>query len=181
MRRADRAVALLLGLVLAAVAVLAGIEIMELTLGHAPLVIPRHSWDQSLRGSQWGSFGMELTSGILAGVGVALILLQIVRRRPVRLALRSRPGQRLWVSRKGLARRLTNDVGELDEITASKVRVSRKRVRTKVVVTADADRAAGVDRVRTVVQDTLGSIGTVHDLRVRVVARSTAPAQERIQ
>ncbi|MGI8751380.1 MAG: DUF6286 domain-containing protein [Acidimicrobiales bacterium] len=182
MRRLDRAVALFCGLALAVAAVLAGIEIMELILGHPPLIIPRHSWDRSLRGSQWGSLGMELTSGIVAGVGVALIVLQIIRRRPVRLALRSRPQQRAWVSRKGLGRRLTRDVSDLDEITQSKVRVSRNRVRTKIVVRADADRAAGVNRVRTVVGDTLSNIGVVHDLKVRVVARSAADLSgERVQ
>lgn len=180
MRRLDRAVALVAALALATAAVLAGIEIMALVLGNPPLIIPRSSWDRGLRGSQWGSSGLALASGIVAGVGVALILLQIIRRRPVRLALRSRPQQRVWVSRQGLARRLTHDVSELDGIAESKVRVSRNRVRTKVVVAPGADRAAAPARVRTVTEATLGRIGIVHGLRVRIVARSANPSGERI-
>ncbi|MDQ2728726.1 MAG: DUF6286 domain-containing protein [Actinomycetota bacterium] len=182
MRRVDRAIALVGGLVLAVAAVLAGIEVMELILGNPPLIIPRHRWDGSLSRSHWGSFGMELASGIVAGVGVVLIILQIIRRRPVRLALRSRPQQRTWVSRRGLGRRLTHDVSEVDEIDQTKVRVSRNRVRTKIVVTPGADRSAGVNRVGAVVHDTLGSIGVVRDLKVRVVARSTpGPSGSRTQ
>ena len=178
MRRLDRAVALFGGLALAVAAVLAGIEIMELVLGNPPLIIPRHAWDRSLRTSQWGDFALVLTSGIVAGVGVALILLQIVRRRPVRLAARSRPQQRVWVSRKGLGRRLTHDVSEIDEIDESKVRVGRNRVRTKVTVSSGADPAAGVDRVRTVVTGTLKRVGIVHGLQVHVVVRSASPSGE---
>jgi len=179
-RRLDRAVALVVGLALAIAAVLAGIEIMTLVVGNPPLIIPRSSWDRSLRGSQWGSSGIELASGLVAGVGVALIVLQIVRRQPVRLPLRSRPQQRVWMSRQGLGRRLTHDVSELDDVAESKVRVSRNRVRTKIVVAPGADRAAGLARVRTVIEGTLGRIGTAHDLRVRVVARSAHPSGERI-
>ncbi|MDQ2725049.1 MAG: DUF6286 domain-containing protein [Actinomycetota bacterium] len=180
MRRLDRAVALVVGMAIAAAAVLAGIEIMALILGNPPLIIPRSSWDHGLRGSQWGSSGIELASGVVAAVGVALILLQIIPRRPVRLPLRSRPQQRVWVSRKGLSRRLAHDVNELDDIDQSKVRVGRNRVRTKVVAAPGADRAAAVDQVRTVIEGTLGRIGIVRPLRVRIVARSANPSGERI-
>ncbi|MDQ6839717.1 MAG: DUF6286 domain-containing protein [Actinomycetota bacterium] len=179
MRRLNRAVALIVGLALAVASVLAGIEIMELTLGNPPLLVPRHSWDSGLRTLQWGSFGLELTCVILVVVGVVLIALQLIRRRPVRLPLRSRPGQWAWVSRGGLARRLAFDVAELDEITSSKVRVGRSRVRTKVVLAAGTDRAAGVERVGKVAQETLRSIGMVHELKLRVVATSADPSVER--
>ncbi|MDQ6799014.1 MAG: hypothetical protein M3011_13535, partial [Actinomycetota bacterium] len=150
-------------------------------LGNPPLIIPRSSWDRSLRTSQWGSFGVQLASGIAAGVGVALILLQVIRRQPVRLALRSRPGQHIWVSRKGLGHRLTHDVSALEEIAGTKVRVGRNRVRTRIEVASGADRAAGVAKARTVIQGTLRTIGVVHELSVRVAARSTESSGARIQ
>ena len=175
MRRLDRMIALLLGLALAAAAVLAGIETMELVLGRAPLVIPRHAWDQGLRSQQWNSTDVVVTSAILAGVGALLVVLQLVRRRPVRLALRSRPGQRAWVSRKGLARRLGHDVARLDVVTSAKVRGGRRRVRARVTLASGTEPLAGIDAVRSTTGATLASLATVRDFRVRVSATLPKP------
>lgn len=165
-------VALVLGVALAAAAVLAGIEIMELILGRAALVVPRHSWDRGLRAQQWDSTGMVVTSVILAAAGVLLVVSQLVRRRPVRLALRSRPGQRTWVSRKGLARRLTRDVAQLDDVSSGQVRIGRRRIRTRVTLLAGTEQPAGTDAVRSVVRATLASLAPVRDFNVRVSAKS---------
>jgi hypothetical protein len=174
----DRVIALVLGLALAAVAVLAGIEIMELILGNPPLVIPRHTWNSGLRTSHWGDVGMELTSWIVALVGLILLLLQLVPRPPVRLAVRSLPGQRVWLSRKGLGRRLAMDVGEVDGVTGGKMRVGRNRVTSKVVIAAGVDPAPDVEQVRVVINNTLDSIGVVHRFKVRVTVRSADPTGE---
>jgi hypothetical protein len=171
-------IALVLGLALAAVVVLAAIEIMELILGNPPLVIPRHSWYSDLRTSHWGDVGMELTSWIVALVGLLLLLLQLVPRPPARLALQSLPGQRVWVTRKGLGRRLARDVGDVEGITGGTMRVGRNRVTSKVVVAAGVDPAADVERVRAVIEHTLTTIGVIRRLRVRVVVRSADPTGE---
>ncbi len=170
MRRLDRLLGLIIGLALAVAAVLTGIEVMELVLGNPPAIIPRHTWDRQLRLQHWNSSGMEVTSGVLLGVGVVLILLQLVRRRPVRLALRSLPGQRTWLTRQGLARRLAHDVGRVDNVRSAKVKVGRRRVRARVVLAAGTDRSTGSRAVRQASLATLGALGVVRDMNVKVKA-----------
>ncbi len=170
MRRLDRLIALVLGLGLAAGSILVGIETMAWALGDGPVVVARHRWDAALRAGQWTSSDVVITSGLLAGVGLVLVALQVVRRLPVRLALRSRPGQRAWVSRQGLARRLSADVARLDMVTRTKVRIGRRKVRTQVALSAGTERSAGIDAVRRSASDALGHLGVVRDLTVKVKA-----------
>lgn len=175
MRRLDRLLALILGLALAGVAVLTGMEIMVLVLGKAAVVIPRHAWDQSLRDAAWSGTGAVVASAAAAGVGVVLILLQLIRRKPVRLALLSPLGQRLWVSRRGLARRLGRQVAALDAVGDGRVRVGRRRVRARAALEGEAERAVVVEEIRGVVGSTLSTLGVVADLKIRVKAKAPSP------
>jgi hypothetical protein len=174
-RRLNRLLALVLGIAVAGVAVVTGIEIVALASGSSAVLIPRHSWDHGLHRLRWASAGAGVASGIVATVGVVLLLVQIIPRRPVRLPLRSLAGERVFLSRRGLARRLSLDVADLDEVSAVKVRVTARAVRATAALAAGIDRKAGADAVRQTLQATLDHVAPTHRFRVRVSADVKEP------
>lgn len=172
MRRVDRFCGLIIGLALAGAAGLCGVEVMALILGNRAMIVPRGSWDRQLRHVGWDSTGVVVAAAVMAGVGVVLLAIQLLPRRLVRLLLRSPPGQRLWVSRRGLARRLAGDITALGAVRDGRVRVGRRRVTARVVLEAGTSRSPEADDVASVAARTLAGLGTVDDLRVRVKAKA---------
>lgn len=177
MRQLDRLVALVLGVVIAAVAILTGIEVVALAAGQPPLVIPRHTWDQQLHNLGWGADGVAVTGVALAGLGVLLVVLQIVVRMPVRLSIRSRPGERAFVSRKGLARRLTHEVDQLEVVGSTRIKMGRRHVTARVVLAARTDRSEGAAAARQALEGTLQAVAVVPEPRIRVRAKEKVPPQ----
>jgi hypothetical protein len=148
MRRIDRGVALVLALALTGAGVLAGIETMLLVLGRPPLVVPRHQWAQDLRSARWDSDIAVITSAVALAFGVALVMLQLAPRRPVRLPGRKGSGRMTWVSRRGLARRLAWDVQQFEPVGGAHVHVGRSRVSVRLRAGAGTDTDALAEAAR---------------------------------
>ncbi len=160
MRVLNRLLSVVMGLVIAAAAAVAGIEAILLVAGQPSLVVPRSRWAHYLTGASWTSTGIEVAAIILLAVGAVISLLQLIPRRPVRLAARSTTRREVWVSRRGLGRRLAADVAGIDSVVEARTKVTRRAVKSRVTVA----RGTSVPEVRSQVNQTVGT--TVEQLGV---------------
>lgn len=174
MRRLDRLVALILALALAAAGVLAGIETMLLVLGQPALVIPRRTWAHQLDSLRWDDATLGAVAAAVAAVGVVLLLLQIVPRRPSRVLLAAGAPAGTWVSRRSLAARGEWEILRVHQVDAARVRLGRRRLRAKVRLAPGTPVQEGRRLVDQALHATLEQWTPRDRLRVTVRARSSA-------
>jgi hypothetical protein len=146
-RSLDRLLALVAGLALAAVGGLVAAEAVLLEAGRPPWLIPRHRWDHNLRTLAWDDNSIRTASIILLAAGAVLLLAQLIPRRPLRFPLKGRPGLTVWLSRRGLQRRLERAVTQDLDVESSRARVGRRRTRVDVRTVQRADRQALAHRL----------------------------------
>ncbi len=160
--------ALVGGLVVAAEIVVAGFE-------RGPWLIPYDRWDRFARATPWSDADVRLAGAAMLTVGIAILAVQLVRRRPSALALSAASGGTpADLDRRGAEWWLSERAGQVVGVVEAGVSVGR----AVVVVRArslDPDTAAVEGRLRDEVSGGLQALGVDH-LRVKVeVKRRTAP------
>ena len=171
MRVLNRFLSLVLGLVIAAAAAVAGIEAVLLVAGQPSLVVPRARWAHYLGGASWTSTWVEVPAIILLAVGAVLALLQLIPRRPVRLAARSTARREIWVSRRGLGRRLAADVAGIDSVMQARTKVTRHAVKSRVTVAQGTSVPEVRSQVNQAVKTTVEQLGVTTRLRPKTKVR----------
>lgn len=169
MRPVNRILALLLGLALAAGAVIVAVEASLLLAERPPWIVPRGDWNQDLLDLRWDDDVITVVCIIALVAGLLLLLAQVWPRRARRLPVRTtRPGRTAWILRRGLESHLARIAGQDAEVEGSRVRVSRRRARVRATypTTAEPDRVGS--RVREVVTGRLGQLELDRPLRVKV-------------
>ncbi|MDP8992854.1 MAG: DUF6286 domain-containing protein [Actinomycetota bacterium] len=137
MRILGRLVALAVSLGLVVGGALVAVEIVVAELGAGPWVIPYDRWYLSARKNAWSSASARTLFLAMAGAGLVLLVLQVVKRRPRSLPLEAGGAQHTAaVRRRGLERSLVRAVTRVDGVATAKARVSEKRAR----VTASSNR-----------------------------------------
>jgi hypothetical protein len=130
MRLVNRILALVLGVALLAGAIVLIIEVVAHRVGAAPVVFDWTSTYRWARRTTWDSGSVRLIGSVLAILGLALLIAQLVPRRPSRLGVRSADDATdAAITRHGLARALSDAVNEVDGVHATRVAVRRRRVR----------------------------------------------------
>jgi Family of unknown function (DUF6286) len=171
MRILNRLLSVILGLVIAGAAAVAGIEAVLLVAGQPSLVVPRARWAHYLAGASWTSTWIQIPAITLLAVGAVIGLLQLIPRRPVRLAARSTARREVWVSRRGLGRRLAADVARLDSVREARTKVTRRAVKSRVTSapgTSVPEVRLQVDRA---VETTVAQLGVTTRLRPKTKVR----------
>ena len=150
MRIVTRLVALAVSLVLAVGGVLVAVEIVVARLlGREPWVLPYDEWYADATEHAWSSPSARTLFFVVALVGLVLLLLQLVKRRPRSLPMAGGGGAHsTTVGRRGLERSLVRDVTRLDGVATAKARVSPKRAR----ITASTNRRLPGDLEQRVTQ-----------------------------
>ena len=130
MRFVNRLLAALVALALAVVGVLVVIEVISERLGNDPAVV---EWPEIYR---WGQ-RTSLTQGsvriaciVLAAAGIALLLIELKRRRPTRLAVDSDRVDAAY-TRRGVATAIGHAVDDVDGVQRAAVTVRRRRIRIR--------------------------------------------------
>lgn len=130
MRFVNRLLAALVALALAVVGVLVVIEVIAERLGNRFVVV---DWPRIYR---WGE-RTSLTQGsvrvaciVMAVAGLALVLAQLKRRRPARLAVASDQVDAAY-TRRGVAAAIGHAVDAVDGIDHASVKVGRRRIRIR--------------------------------------------------
>ena len=137
MRIVSRLIAVAVALALAVGGVLVAVEIVIAEIPRDPLVIPHDRWYQSARTNAWSSATARQISIGLVAAGLALLLLQLARRRPTVLAMEAGPsGHPAALNRRGIERSLVRAVSRVDGVGSAKAKISGKRTR----VTASSSR-----------------------------------------
>src|SRR3954471_103296 len=105
MRIVNRPLAFVLSLALILGAAVLVIEVVAQRIGSEPVLFPWPSVYQWAQQTSWGAAPVMLLSVLLVVVGLGLLVLQLMPRRPVQLALDSgdTPTE-ATVTRRGLAR-----------------------------------------------------------------------------
>lgn len=158
----NRLASLLLGLVVAAVGVLIGLEAVMVLRGDAPMLLPLSGWYRQLRELTFGD-GVVLAVAIgLAVLGLVLLIVQLRPWRPVRVPVTV--DEDWYVQRRGAERGVVQAVDGVYGVTQAKVRVG-KRWRCRVWAAGDAGSRS---EVTAVVTDELERMSAPDDHRIRV-------------
>lgn len=167
-RLAHRAVAAALALSLGIGGVLVAVEILAAGLGRDPVVLPHDRWYEEGVTNAWSSAEATWSFLALAAAGLALLALQVARRRPDSVPLRGH--DRAVVSRRSLERSLARTAERVDGVTGARVRVRRSRA----TVDAATNRRLVKDlesRVAGVTTDRLRAVG-LPDTAVAVAVKA---------
>lgn len=160
-------VALIGGLVVAAEIVVAGFE-------RGPWLIPYDRWDRFARTTPWSDGDVRLAGAALVGVGIAILAVQLLRRRPAALALVAvSGGTPASLDRRGTEWWLSERAAQVAGVVDADVRLGRS---VAVVRARSLDRdTAGVER--RLADDTSGqlvALGLDQPRRVKVQVRARA-------
>ena len=165
-RIANRVLAAVLGLALLVGGLIVAVEIVVAGFDRRPWVLAHDDWYRSARQRTWDSAPPRwIFIGLLAA-GLALLLLQLARRRPTALALT--PGAvPADVGRRSLERSLAREAARIDGIAAAKAKVKKD----KAEVTASSSRRQTGElepAVSHAVDRRLAAIGVARPPAVRV-------------
>lgn len=167
MRIVNRLLAFVVGLALAAAAVIAIVEIVVALSGRPPVLVARNRVASELGRLQWDDPRVVAVAVGMIVVGLLLLLVQLIPRRPIQLPLQGQPGRSAAIDRRGLQERLRHVALRDRDVVAAAVRV-RRRAKLRVSVPGDADRRDARRRVHERVTDAVGQLGLRRPLKVKV-------------
>ena len=162
MRLLSRAVSAVLALALLAGGVVIAVEIVVAAFGRDPWVLPHDRWYRSTREHSWDDAATRWSCIGLVAAGLLLLILQVLRRRPVSLPLAA-GATTADIGRRSLERSLARVATGVDGVAKARVRLSADRAD----VVAISNRRL-VDEVRPRVSDAL-------ERRVRSLGLARAP------
>jgi hypothetical protein len=153
MRTVTRVLAAILALALIAVGVLIAPQIILSGLRFDVTLIPYEEWFRTARFREWNDIVIFRVMALVCIAGALLVLLQLMRRRPLSIPLRPRTeGVDAEVSRSSLEKALARAAGSVDGVSKAKSSVSRGSVKVWATTNRTAPGDLG-DRVRESVQE----------------------------
>lgn len=172
MRIINRLLAFVLGVALVTVVGVALVEVAWAVSGRGPVVVPWQRWQAALVRRRWDDPELVAIAVGLVLVGLVLLIIELVPRRPLQLPLQSPQSRRVSIDRRGLQERLRRVVlGDTDVIAAS-VRV-RRRAKVRAHVHADTDRRACRARLQASVTGAVDQLGLAERLRTQIALSRT--------
>jgi hypothetical protein len=170
-----RFLALLVALALAVAAGLTIIETVGIRIGESPLLVPVDDWARRLSTggwSEWDADAWTIASAIALGVGLLLVVLQLIPHRKTTVERRTIEGRRaVRFGRNGLHDRLSDIVVDQDGVLEGDADVSKRSTKVQAGIPAGTDPNPAEQSVRTVVRDELDrlQLATKDRLKVDVV------------
>jgi len=165
-RIANRVLAAVLGLGLLVGGLIVAVEIVVAGFDRRPWVLPHDDWYRSARQRSWDSAPPRWIFIGLVAAGLALLLLQLARRRPAALALT--PGAvPADVGRRSLERSLDREAARIDGVAAAKTKIGKDKA--EVVATSNRRQAGDLEpAVSQALDRRLAAIGVARPPTVRV-------------
>jgi hypothetical protein len=147
MRAANRVIAAVLALVIAATGLIAAVEIVAAAAGRDDSVLVNWpGWYDDAIVRPWNDGAVRVVGVGLVLAGLALLLLQVLRRPPRQLRMAAgQTGLTAEIDRRSLQKSMRRTTENLDGIARSDVRIDQSRL----VVRAKANRrdTTGLDQV----------------------------------
>lgn len=172
MRTVNRLLAAVLAFGLVAASLLTVAEIGAAALGLAPWVVPYESWLATARSSAYGDRPVLTVAILLVLVGLVLVVLQLLRRRPLRLPLLPKhDGVQPRIERRSLELAATRAAREVDGVEKATCRATSGRL----VVNAASGREEiiGLDgRIRAAVEKRITALEPAQPVTVAVKLQS---------
>lgn len=182
MRVLNRLLAGVVALGLVAVGLLTAVEVVAGGLRGRHLVVPWDDWYDDVGRHAWSSREARTVLLALLVLGLALLVLQLLRRGPQsvpRSATGRAPTTTVEVNTRSLERALARRVTGVDGVERAAVSVSRSRA-SVAVRTSRRDLGGLEASVRQVVQERLGSLGLEWPSEVAVRVRRTRDAERAV-
>jgi hypothetical protein len=127
MRLLNRLLAALLSLALAVAGVVVVIEVVAQRLGRRPVLLDwQHLHDWAGR-TPWQQGSVRVACLLLAVLGLLLLVAELKRSRPNRLAVRSEATDAAY-TRRGVAATVRSAVNQVDGINSAAVSVGRRKI-----------------------------------------------------
>jgi hypothetical protein len=150
------------------------VEIVVAAFDRKPWVLPHDQWYRSARTRSWESAPARWIFIGLVVAGLALLLLQLARRRPAALDL-TPAAVPADLGRRSLERALVREASRVDGVVGAKVRVDGDKA--DVVATTNRRGTAELQpRVVEALDRRVGSLGLARPPAVRVKVHSRADA-----
>jgi hypothetical protein len=131
MRTTNRIIASVIGLLVLVGGLLAAVEIAIAYVGGSPWILPYDAWYRHARSDSWETSSVRGLLLVMALLGLALLILQLVRRRPAALTIRSDTNATYAVRRRSVERALVRSAEGVDGIDTVRARVDRRTARVK--------------------------------------------------
>lgn len=130
LRIVDRVVAGVVALALLVGGVVLVLEIALQGLGRSePWVVPWDAWHREATGTSWSDASVRGICIALVAAGLALLVLQLVRRKPAAVELQDGDGPvDVDFDRRGLEKWLQARLGRVDGVASTRVRVRRRKL-----------------------------------------------------
>lgn len=155
-RLVNRLLALIAGLALAAAAALVIVEAVAVLIGRGPVLVDWPAAGGWARRTAWGDRQALAVSVLLLASGAALVLAQLWPARVGRLPIDTAdPATDAAISRRTLARDVSEAVREVDGVIPQRVKVGRTRIAVRAVTPAADDGAALAGQVSAAVRERL--------------------------
>lgn len=174
MRTVNRLLATVLAFGLIAASLLAVVEVGFAALGLAPWVVPYESWLATARSSAYGDRPVLSVAILLVAVGLILLVLQLLPRRPLRLPLLPKhDGVEPRIERKSLELAAARAAREVDGVEKASCRATSGRLVVNVV--SGREEAVGLDgKIRAAVEERITALEPAQPLTVGVKLQSAS-------
>jgi len=158
MRTVNRVLAVVVTIALLFAAVVFAIELIASRAGAGPVVVDWHSAYSWLATRTWADTSVRITIALCTLAGLALLVAQLLRRRPDRLRVAGgEAATDAAITRRSLVRSVQQAVGDIDGISRARVRLRGNRItvdaRRRAEVVEDVDREAVADTTRRAVDE----------------------------
>jgi hypothetical protein len=131
-RTANRIVSALLALALAVGGALVVIEVVLAALDKDHWILPHEDWARSARETVFTDRSARILFALLAAAGLALLLLELVRRRTPALPLAAgSEGVEADLDRKGVEKWLATRLSDVEGVAGTKAKIARRSVEVK--------------------------------------------------
>lgn len=168
LRPLNRVLCALLALLLLVGGLLVAVEILLAGLDRSPWLVPHDQWRDWATTTSWSQREARLLFVGLAVVGLALLLVELWRRRPSSMPLAAGPGGVASdLDRRGIERWLAERVRRVEGVSQAQAEVGARVVRVRAG-SVGGDAAAVEQRIREMVRGSLEELALGRTLQAKV-------------
>lgn len=171
-RTTNRIVSALLAIALLVAGLVIAVEVVLAALDKEHWLLPHEDWARSARETAYSDRSAKIFFLLLALAGLALLLLELVRRRPPALRMAGRgSGLDADLDRRGIERWLSTRLADVEGAAGAKAKITRKAVEVKAQ-TPQRDVADVQRRLERAAQDNLDQLDLAQPLSARAKVTS---------